>query len=104
MGARERIKRLTPYLLLAPGILWLLVFYVYPSIQMFISSFWSGTLETGFTVSLSKRTTYSDAVQRYGPQFGRSLVYGAAATLICFLIAYPLAYTIAFRGGRYKSL
>jgi spermidine/putrescine transport system permease protein len=80
------------------------VFYVYPSIQMFISSFWSGTLETGFTVSLSNWTTYPDALARYGPQFGRSIVYGAAATLICFLIAYPLAYTIAFRGGRYKSL
>lgn len=104
MGARHWLNRLTPYLLLAPGILWLLVFYVYPSIQMFISSFWSGTLETGFTVSLANWTTYSDALQRYGPQFGRSIVYGAAATLICFLIAYPLAYTIAFRGGRYKSL
>jgi spermidine/putrescine transport system permease protein len=104
MGARHWLNRLTPYLLLAPGILWLVVFYVYPSIQMFISSFWSGTLETGFTVSLSNWTTYPDALARYGPQFGRSIVYGAAATLICFLIAYPLAYTIAFRGGRYKSL
>jgi spermidine/putrescine transport system permease protein len=104
MGARHWILRLTPYLLLAPGILWLLVFYVYPSVQMFISSFWSGTLETGFTVSLAHWTTYPEALERYGPQFGRSIVYGGAATLLCFLIAYPLAYTIAFRGGRYKSL
>ncbi len=104
MGARQRIGRLTPYLLLAPGLLWLLVFYVYPSIQMFISSFWSGTLESGFAVSLSNWTTYPAALERYGPQFARSIVYGAAATVICFLIAYPLAYTIAFRGGRYKSL
>jgi spermidine/putrescine transport system permease protein len=104
MGARQRIVRLAPYLLLAPGILWLLVFYVYPSIQMFISSFWSGTLETGYTVSLSNWTTYTDAIDRYGEQFARSIVYGAAATVICFLIAYPLAYTIAFKGGRYKSL
>ena len=104
MGARQRFRRLTPYLLLAPGILWLLVFYVYPSIQMFISSFWSGTLETGYTVSLSNWTTYTDAIERYQEQFLRSLVYGAAATVICFLIAYPLAYTIAFRGGRYKNL
>jgi spermidine/putrescine transport system permease protein len=104
MGARHWLNRLTPYLLLAPGILWLLVFYVYPSVQMFISSFWSGTLETGFAVSLSNWTTYPEALERYGPQFGRSVTYGAAATLICFLIAYPLAYTIAFRGGRYKSL
>jgi spermidine/putrescine transport system permease protein len=102
--ARHWLNRLTPYLLLAPGMLWLLVFYVYPSFQMFISSFWSGTLETGFSVSLANWTTYPEALERYGPQFGRSLLYGAAATLVCFLIAYPLAYTIAFRGGRYKSL
>ena len=104
MGARQRIKRLTPYLLLAPGILWLLVFYVYPSIQMFISSFWTGTLETGFTFSFSNWTTYTEAIDRYSSQFLRSLVYGAAATVICFLIAYPLAYAIAFRGGRYKNV
>ena len=104
MGAREGIRRLTPYLLLAPGMLWLLVFYVYPSIQMFISSFWSGSLETGYTVSLSNWTTYTDALERYQDQFLRSLLYGGAATVICFLIAYPLAYTIAFRAGRYKNI
>ena len=104
MGARQRIRRLTPYLLLAPGILWLLAFYVYPSIQMFISSFWTGTLETGFTFSLANWTTYTAALDRYAPQFLRSLVYGAAATVICFVIAYPLAYAIAFRGGRWKNV
>jgi spermidine/putrescine transport system permease protein len=104
MNARKRLIGLTPYLLLAPGLLWLLVFFVYPSIQMFISSFWSGTLETGFTVSLDNWTTYTSALERYEPQFVRSLVYGGAATVICFLIAYPLAYTIAFRGGRYKNV
>jgi spermidine/putrescine transport system permease protein len=104
MGARRWIIRLTPYLLLAPGLLWLLVFYVYPSFQMFISSFWSGTLETGFVFSFDNWTTYTDAIARYEPQFARSLVYGGAATIVCFLIAYPLAYAIAFRGGRYKNV
>jgi spermidine/putrescine transport system permease protein len=104
MGVRQVVRRFTPYLLLAPGVLWLLVFYVYPSIQMFISSFWTGTLETGFTFSLSNWTTYTDAIDRYSSQFLRSLLYGAAATVICFLIAYPLAYAIAFRGGRYKNV
>jgi spermidine/putrescine transport system permease protein len=62
MGARQLLGRLTPYLLLAPGILWLLVFYVYPSIQMFISSFWTGTLETGFLFSLDNWMTYPRAI------------------------------------------
>ena len=104
MGVRQWVRRFTPYLLLAPGVIWLLVFYVYPSIQMFISSFWTGTLETGFTFSFSNWTTYTEAIDRYSSQFLRSLVYGAAATVICFLIAYPLAYAIAFRGGRYKNV
>ncbi len=104
MNARKRLIGLTPYLLLAPGLLWLLIFFVYPSIQMFISSFWSGTLESGFAVSLDNWTTYTKAIDRYQGQFLRSLVYGGAATIICFLIAYPLAYTIAFRGGRYKNV
>ena len=104
MNARKRLIGLTPYLLLAPGLLWLLIFFVYPSIQMFISSFWSGTLESGFAVSFDNWTTYTKAIDRYQGQFLRSLVYGGAATIICFLIAYPLAYTIAFRGGRYKNV
>ena len=98
------VRRLTPYLLLAPGILWLLVFYVYPAIQMFISSFWTGTLETGFTFSLLNWTTYTEALDRYSAAVPPIARVRRAATVICFLIAYPLAYAIAFRGGRYKNL
>ncbi len=93
-----------PYLLLAPGLLWLAIFYVYPAFQMFITSFWTGSVESGFTFSLDNWTTYPEALDRYSQQFGRSLVYAGAATVLTFLIAYPLAYAIAFRGGRYKNL
>ena len=34
----------------------------------------------------------------------RAFVYAGAATVLAFFIAYPLAYVIAFRGGRWKSL
>jgi spermidine/putrescine transport system permease protein len=103
-GWIKRHRWVVPYALLAPGVLWLLLFYVYPGIQMFISSFWSGTLETGFTFSLSNWTNYPEALSASSEQFARSILYAAAATLLTFLIAYPLAYTIAFRGGRYKAL
>ncbi|GIW20973.1 MAG: ABC transporter permease [Chloroflexota bacterium] len=99
-----RHRGMVPYLLLAPGLLWLAAFYVYPAFQMFISSFWSGTLETGFRFSLENWRTYPAALERYGEQFGRSILYALAATILTFLIAYPLAYTIAFRGGRAKNL
>jgi spermidine/putrescine transport system permease protein len=104
MGFLARHRGLIPYLLLAPGLLWLLVFYVVPGISMFTSSFWSGTLETGYTFSLSNITNYTAALERFQPQFVRSVLYGGAATLLTFAISYPLAYAIAFRGGRYKNL
>jgi spermidine/putrescine transport system permease protein len=105
MGAfLRRNRRLVPYLLLAPGLLWLLVFYVYPGFQMLITSFWSGSLEKGFTFSLDNWTNYTAALSRFQGYYVRSIGYSAAATILTFLIAYPLAYTIAFRGGRAKNL
>jgi spermidine/putrescine transport system permease protein len=103
-GFLRRHKRVIPYLLLAPGILWLAAFYVVPAFQMLLTSFWSGTLETGYEFSLSNIANYSEALTRFWPQFSRSILYGAAATILTFLISYPLAYTIAFRGGRFKNL
>jgi len=103
-GFLRRHKRLIPYLLLAPGLLWLALFYLAPSAQMFVSSLWSGTLETGYDFALSNVSNYTGALTRFEPQFLRSILYGGLATILTFLIAYPLAYTIAFRGGRYKNL
>ncbi len=100
----RRYRFVVPYLLLTPGLVWLAVFYVYPSVQMFISSFWSGSLERGFTFSLSNVTNYTDGLSRYQDQIVRSIFFAAAATVATFLISFPLAYTIAFRAGRYKNL
>jgi spermidine/putrescine transport system permease protein len=71
---------------------------------MFASSFWSGTLESGFTFSLSNWVNYPNALGTYQEQYIRSLQYGFAATVLCFVIAFPLAYFIAFRAGRAQSL
>jgi spermidine/putrescine transport system permease protein len=105
MGRFLRTHRgVVPYLLLAPGIVWLGVFYLAPGFQMFISSFWHGSLERGYAFSVENWTNYTTAFGRFQPQFLRSILYGGAATILTFLIAYPLAYTIAFRGGRLKNL
>ena len=100
----RRYKSIVPYLLLTPGLIWLAIFYVYPSVQMFISSFWSGSLEGGFTFSLSNIHNYTDGLSRYQDQIVRSVFFAAAATVATFLISFPLAYTIAFRAGHYKNL
>jgi spermidine/putrescine transport system permease protein len=99
----RRYSFVIPYLLLAPGLLWLAVFYVYPGIQMFLTSLWTGTLEKGFDLTWNWET-YTKALGQYGPQFLRSITYAGAATILTFLISYPLAYTIAVKGGRYKNL
>ena len=103
-GFLRRHKRVIPYVLLAPGLLWLVFFYVLPGFQMLLTSLWSGTLETGYEFALSNVSNYSDALAKYSAQFGRSILYGGLATLLTFAISYPLAYTIAFRGGRFKNL
>jgi spermidine/putrescine transport system permease protein len=100
----KRHHWITPLALLTPGLLWLIVFFFWPAFQMFMASFWSGTLGQGFEFSLENWVNYPNSITQFAPWYGRSLLYGGAATLTTFLIAYPLAYTIAFKGGRYKNL
>jgi len=100
---RQRFNRAVPWLLLAPGLLWLLLFYVLPVIQMFTYSISTGSIETGFTMTLSA-DAYVEALTKFGKQFFNSILYGGLATLFAFLIGFPVAYSIAFRGGRYKNL
>ena len=105
MGRRTRRRRwFVPYALLAPGVLWLLVFYAYPAAQVLVASFWTGSVERGFSFSLENWSNYPDAIGPVLPHFGRSIVYAFAATVLTFLIAYPLAYTMAVRAGRFKNL
>jgi spermidine/putrescine transport system permease protein len=94
-------RRLIPYGLLGPGILWLILFFVVPLYFMGRLSLESGIFpEFRFDWNFSN---YSDAFKTYDTQFFRAFQYSAIATLIGLLIAYPLAYAIAFRGGRWKN-
>ena len=95
-------RRLIPYWLMGPGLLWLVLFFVIPLYFMARLSLESGTLETGFSFSW-EWSNFSDAFSRYDTQFFRSFIYAGTATLIALVIAYPLAYAIAFRGGRWKN-
>jgi spermidine/putrescine transport system permease protein len=47
---------------------------------------------------------YSDALSTYEPQLLRSFKYAAIATALALVLSYPLAYWIAFRGGRWKNV
>ena len=99
----RRVARLAPYILLAPGLIWLLYFFIWPLAQMFLMSVSGGTLDNGFKLTWTLKS-YTDAITKFGTQWGNSLLYGGISTVLDFAIGFPVAYTIAFKGGRYKNL
>jgi spermidine/putrescine transport system permease protein len=95
-------RSLLPYALLAPGVLWLLVFFAVPLYYMAEISLKEGTIETGYQFTWHFQT-YVDAISNYDEQLLRSFWYAGLATLIALLIGFPLAYAIAFRGGKWRN-
>jgi len=102
MLSLRRRRALFPYLLLGPGLLWLIVFFLIPVINQSYVSLESGNLEQGYTFTWAW-STYSDALSSYGDQFARSFGYAAAATVLALIISFPLAYYIAFK-SRHKNV
>ncbi len=99
-----RKRKLTPYLLLAPGILWLIVFFVVPLYYSGKLSLYGGdSLETGFSFDWDW-SNFSDSLSLYDTQFLRSFLYAGIATILCLLIGYPVAYAIAFKAGKYRNV
>jgi spermidine/putrescine transport system permease protein len=99
-----RVPRgLIPYLLLLPGIGWLLIFYIYPAVQLFLVSLWTGNITEGYQQTWNFGI-YAEGFTEYWPWIARSAAYGGLATVLAFLLGYPLAYTIAFKGGRFKNI
>jgi spermidine/putrescine transport system permease protein len=96
-------RRATPYLLLAPGLAWLAVFFLVPMYYLANTSLQKGSLEVGYTFAWAWHN-YKDALTLYQAQFFRSIEYAGIATIAALLISYPLAYWIAFRGGRWRNL
>jgi spermidine/putrescine transport system permease protein len=96
-------QRLAPYWLLGPGLLWLLLFFVVPMYFMGELALRSGSLTTGFTFDWAW-ANFPDSLSGHTEQILRSFFYAGMATVLALLIAYPLAYAIAFRAGRFKLL
>jgi spermidine/putrescine transport system permease protein len=105
-GQKEEAKRgWTGYVLLLPGALWLLVFFVIPTITLVSTSLYdpNGSILTGYEMTFAWQN-YVDGITGYGAQIGRSFLYAGIATVACVLLGYPLAYAIAFKSGRWKNL
>jgi len=99
----HRHRGLTPYLLLAPGLAWLAVFFLVPLGFLAYQSLQSGSIDFGYAFTWAWGN-YWDAIRGYRGQFERSLIYAGIATVLALLASYPVAYWIAFHGGRWKNL
>jgi len=103
VGPARRRPRIA-YLLLLPGIAWLAIFFIIPLISLFFTSLQvsagsSGKYKAGFNWH-----NYVDAITEYWEFFVRALVYASIATVLALVIAYPLAYFIALKAGRWRAL
>jgi spermidine/putrescine transport system permease protein len=98
----QRRQGLLPFLLLAPGLAFLLLFFAVPLYYMARISLETGSIDLGYRFTWHFQT-YTDALSNYDTQLFRSFLYAGAATLIAFVVGYPLAYAIAFRGGKWKN-
>jgi spermidine/putrescine transport system permease protein len=100
-----RSGRRIPYVLILPGILFLFVFFIVPLITL-------------FKISLSEKPdrlrpeydftwewgNFEQAFTRFGEHLIRAFAFAAIATVLCALIAYPIAYFIAFKAGKFKNI
>jgi spermidine/putrescine transport system permease protein len=105
MSARAaRLRRgAVPYLLSLPAGAWLAAFFLIPLVAILALSLMVGNPVRGFTLTWNFGI-YPDAIDQYATQYGRSFLYGGLSTLLSLIIMYPVAYWIAFHGGRYKSI
>jgi spermidine/putrescine transport system permease protein len=100
-----RQGRFVPYAMSFPGVLWLYLFFLVPLVTL---------LKIALSVKPNRSLpaydltwawgNFGTAFSDYGPQLVRALIYAAIATVLCVLIAYPLAYFIAFKAGKYQNI
>jgi spermidine/putrescine transport system permease protein len=95
-------RGLTPLLLLLPGGGWLVVFFAVPMAFMLLISLQQGTFDTGYQLTWNFGI-YPEVIAQYWELYLRSAVFAVITTIVTLAVGYPVAYTIAFRGGRLKN-
>lgn len=96
----------TPYLLLLPGFIFLFTFFILPIVNLAQTSTQT-PISGGDTGEYEQTLAFSNYIQAFvenKEQFGRSFLYATLATVFALAIAYPLAYAIAFKSGKYKNI
>ncbi len=104
-AATRRGRRWLPYALLLPGMLWLAVFFVWPLVQLAAVSLQSQFPGyPGYYYRDVNVGNYWSAFTEFAGHFGRSFLFAGLATFFAFALAYPLAYAMAFKAGRWRNI
>ena len=98
-AAPTRRARGGAYLLLAPGMGYLVLFFVVPVIALLITSLYVPVPggEVGKFQPAFEWRNYTSSLATYWPQMVRSFTYALIATVAALIIGYPMAYVIAVR-------
>ncbi|KPV51229.1 spermidine/putrescine ABC transporter permease [Kouleothrix aurantiaca] len=105
LDALARRERRSLFGLLFPGLFWLILFFAMPLVVILLYSF----LTPGPTGNVIWRFTLDNYItlftkDLYVNAYVRSLWIGLVTTVICLLIAYPLALFIVQRTPRWRGL
>jgi spermidine/putrescine transport system permease protein len=93
-----------PWLLLVPGLAWLVIFFLIPLVSLGRESLRPSIVSGKVVKHVSGLGNFRQVFSDNSTVIGRTFVFAAIATLLCLVIGYPLAYFIAMRGGRSKNL
>ena len=100
---KRRGRSLAPYALLGPGALWLFLLFLIPMVSMGGIALQEGNALDGF-VQTFRFANFTEVLSKNEEFLVRSLRNGAIVTVLALVIAYPVAYWIAFYGGRAKNV
>jgi spermidine/putrescine transport system permease protein len=102
----RRQAKWVPYAMVGPALAFLFVFFVVPVFTLLRESLStkSGSVFVPTFEFTWEWSNYTAAFDKYSEQIIRSFVYATVATIVMVVLAYPLAYVIAFRSGRWKNM
>ncbi|KQR54636.1 ABC transporter permease [Leifsonia sp. Leaf336] len=85
--------------LLLPGVLYLVLFFLTPLVSLIITSFQAPVPDgdIGQYQAAFQWQNYTDSISEYWPQILRSFGYALIATAAALVISYPLAYFIGVK-------
>jgi len=89
--------------LLSPSLFWLIIFFVVPSVIVFIYSFLKRGPYADIGGEFNLQTYFRFFDPLYLKIFLRSFKIAGITTVICFLLGYPMAYWLATRPKKWRN-